>query len=342
MAIGEPPLKKHGIKALFLVWGAPHGSQRSAQIAELLGMDLKHIYIIARQGKYYALFKYIYQFFATLVYLVTHPYRLIFIQDPPIFAALPVYLYSLVSKTRFVIDAHTPPLLNPLWAWTLPLHRFLSRRAIATVVTNTFLKDMVEAWGGSAIGFVLEDPPIYKEIGELPQLEPDATLTVVMVSSASPDEPVREVLETAHSMPDVHFYITGDYARLRPRVLEENVPPNAHFTGYLREGFFPLLAAADVIMDLCVEDYQFLSGANEALWLGKPLITSKGPVLEKYFSRGTVHVDNTASEIVRALEKIRDHRAEFAAEMQSLQMIRSAEWWEKAENLITLIRQHSR
>jgi glycosyltransferase involved in cell wall biosynthesis len=341
MATTEPPSKKMGLQTLFLVWGAPHGSQRSAQIAELLGMDLKHIYITARQGKYYAVFKYVYQFFATLVYLFTHRYRLIFIQDPPIFAALPVYLYSLVSRTRFVIDAHTPPLLSPLWAWTLPLHRFLSRRAITTVVTNAYLKEFVEAWGGGATGFVLEDPPIHQEVGELPQLASDAALTVVMVSSASPDEPVREVLAAARQLPDVHFYITGDYARLRPRVLEEDMPANAHFTGYLREGFFPLLAAADVIMDLCVEEYQFLSGANEALWLGKPLITSKGSVLEGYFTRGTVHVDNTAGEIVQALEKIRDHRAEFAADMQSLQAIRGPEWWEKVNTLLALIQQQS-
>ncbi len=342
MMTAEPPLKKPGLKTLFLVWGAPHGSQRSAQIADLLGMDLKYIYITSRQGKYYALFKYVYQFFATLIYLFTHRYRLIFVQDPPIFAALPVYLYSLVSGARFVIDAHTPPLLSPLWTWTLPLHRFLSRRAITTVVTNTYLKELVEAWGQGATAFVLEDPPIYQQIGELPQLEPDAALTVVMVSSASPDEPVYEVLEAARRLPDVHFYITGDYARLRPRVLMENIPANAHFTGYLREGFFPLLAAADVVMDLCVEEYQFLSGANEALWLGKPLITSKGPVLEGYFNRGTVHVDNTADEIVQAVEKIRNQCATFEADMRSLQAVRGPEWWKKAQDLLNLVQQHVR
>ncbi len=342
MMTAEPPLKKLGLKTLFLVWGAPHGSQRSAQIADLLGMDLKYIYITSRQGKYYALFKYVYQFFATLIYLFTHRYRLIFVQDPPIFAALPVYLYSLVSGAKFVIDAHTPPLLSPLWTWTLPLHRFLSRRAITTVVTNAYLKEFVEAWRQGATGFVLEDPPIYQQIGELPQLEPNAALTVVMVSSASPDEPVYEVLEAARRLPDVHFYITGDYARLRPRVLMENIPANAHFTGYLREGFFPLLAAADIVMDLCVEEYQFLSGANEALWLGKPLITSKGPVLESYFNRGTVHVDNTADKIVQAVEKIRDQRANFEADMRSLQAVRGPEWWKKAQDLLNLIQQHVR
>jgi len=321
-------------KALFLVWGAPHGSQRSAQLAELLGMDLKYIYITARQGKSHALYKYSYQFFATLIFLLRHRYRLIFIQDPPIFAALPVYLYSLVSAARFVIDAHTPPLLSPLWAWTLPLHRFLSRRAVTTVVTNEYLKQLVETWGAPA--FVLEDPPLTFGPLTLPVLQPGA-LNIVMVSSASPDEPVREVIAAARTLPEVHFYITGDYARLRPRVLTEDVPPNVHFTGYLREGFFPLLAAADVIMDLCTEDYQFLSGANEALWLGKPLITSQGPVLEHYFNRGTVHVDNTAEGIRAGVIQVQANLEALKAEMVALQAIRYREWWEKAAALIALI-----
>jgi hypothetical protein len=321
----DPPFKQSKIKALFLVWGAPHGSQRSELIAKSLGMDLKHIYIIARQGRFVAAFKYVYQFFATLVFLVGKRYRLIIIQDPPIFAALPVYLYSLVTSTWFVIDAHTPPLLSPIWAWTLPLHRFLSRRAITTVVTNDYLKKLVEMWNANS--FVLEDPPIDIQVLDLPALVPDA-LNVVMVSSASPDEPVQEVLQAARGLPSVHFHITGDYARLRPRVLEN-----------VRDGFFPLLAAADVIMDLCVEEYQFLSGANEALWLGKPLITSTGPVLEQYFCQGTIHINSTPEEIQQAVKDIRDHLAEFQTEMQALQDIRRPEWWSKADNLVQLIQQ---
>lgn len=329
----EPPLKQLRIKTLFLVWGAPHGSQRSAQLAELLGMDLKQVYLISQQGKLYALFKYVYQFFATLIFLFRTRYRLIFIQDPPIFAALPVYLYRLVSGASFVIDAHTPPLLSPLWAWTLPLHRFLSRRAVTTLVTNEYLKQLVETWGAPA--FVLEDPPLTFGPLPLPTLQSGA-LNIVMVSSASPDEPVREVMTVARTLPDVHFYITGDYARLRPRVLTEDVPPNVHFTGYLREEFFPLLAAADVIMDLCTEEYQFLSGANEALWLGKPLITSQGPVLENYFNQGTVHVDNTADGIRAGVTLVQANLEALQAKMRALQEIRYREWWEKASILITL------
>jgi glycosyltransferase involved in cell wall biosynthesis len=333
MSVNERPLECLGIRTLFLVWGAPHGSHRSELMAQHLGMDLKHVYIIARQGKYYAPFKYFCQLIATLIFLVRKHYQLVFIQDPPIFAALPVYLYSLLSSAKFIIDAHTPPLLNPIWAWTLPLHRFLSRRAITTIVTNDYLQKLVASWGAN--GFVLEDPPIKPHICKSMHLK-DSDLNVVMVSSASPDEPVKEVLKAARDLPEMRFYITGDYVTHRPRIID-SAPPNVHFTGYLREDFYPLLAAADVIMDLCVEDYQFLSGANEALWLGKPLITSKGPVLEGYFDKGTIHVDNTSVGIRLGLLEIQDKLAEFETDMLSLQAERRRDWRARIDQLLGLI-----
>jgi glycosyltransferase involved in cell wall biosynthesis len=334
MPVNEPPFKRLGIRALFLVWGAPRGSKRSKLMAQHLGTDLKHVYIIAKKGKYYAPFKYFYQLIATLIFLVRKRYQLVFIQDPPIFAVLPVYFYSLLSHTKFIIDAHTPPLLSPIWAWTLPLHRFLSRRAITTIVTNDYLQKLVASWGANA--FVLEDPPIEPDMSKPMHLE-DSALNVVMVSLASPDEPVKEVLKAARDLPDMRFYITGDFANYRH--IMDSAPPNVYFVGYLREDFFPLLDAADVILDLCVDDYQFLSGANEALWLGKPLITSKGPVLEGYFNKGTIHIDNTAESICRAIITMRDDLPMFEAGIRALQEERRREWQQKAEALIRLIQQ---
>lgn len=331
----RPSFKHLGIRTLFLIWGAPHGSHRSEHMAQHLGMDLKHIYITAKQGKYYAPFKYFYQLIATLIFLVRKRYQLVFIQDPPILAAIPVYLYSLLSPTRFIIDAHTPPLVSPIWAWTLSLHRFLSRQAITTIVTNDYLQKLVASWGANA--FVLEDPPIRPNISKPMHLEGDA-LNVVMVSSASPDEPVKEVLKAARDLPDMRFYITGDYAKSYQHIID-SAPPNVRFTGYLREDFFPLLDAADVVMDLCVDDHQFLSGANEALWLGKPLITSKGPVLEGYFNKGTIHVDNTSTEIRQGLLEIQGKLTKFETDMLSLQVIRRRNWWARIDQLLTLIQQ---
>ena len=232
MLVNESPFKRLGIRALFLIWGAPHGSRRSELMAQHLGMDLRHVYITARQGRYYALYKYPYQLIATLALLARNRYQLVFIQDPPIFAVLPVYLYSLVSSIKFIIDAHTPPLLHPMWAWTLSLHRFLSRRAITTIVTNDYLQELVTSWGAHA--FVLQDPPIEPEVSRPMQLE-NSGLNVVMVSSASPDEPVKEVLKAARDLPEMSFYITGDHAKSHQHIIDVSGLAPSYFCTTVRE-----------------------------------------------------------------------------------------------------------
>jgi glycosyltransferase involved in cell wall biosynthesis len=328
-------LARMGIKAAFLVWGPPSGSQRSDFMGGQLGTAVQRICFTAKRGRRIAPIKYFSQTLMTLAWLVRHRYQLIFVQDPPIFAVLPVYCYSLLSKAHFIIDSHTDALQAPFWEWTLPLHRFLDRRAIITIVTNDHLREMIESWGGH--GFTLQDPPAEFEILK-PRKLPESTLNIVVVSTADYDEPIDEILQAARDVPSVDFYITGDFTRSPRHVtIVDSAPDNVHFTGYLHEGYFDLLAAADVIMCLSTEDNTFLSGANEALWLGKPLITSDWPLLREYFLKGAIHVDNTAEGIRRAITTMRDDLSGFEADMRALQRTRRQEWWERATDLLQII-----
>jgi glycosyltransferase involved in cell wall biosynthesis len=330
-----------GVQALFIVWGAPQGSHRSKLIGEQLGIDVHHICFTAKQGWFTAPVKYFFQMLMTLVFLIRHrtgsehAHELIFVQDPPIFAVLPVYVYSLFSEAHFIIDSHTDALQAAFWKWTLPLHRFLERRAVTTIVTNDKLREMIEGWGAHA--FTLEDPPAQFNISQ-PTILPDSTLNVVVVSTADYDEPVQEIVEAARRLEDVDFYITGDFANSRKHQgIVENAPGNVHFTGYVREGYFALLDATDVIMCLTTEDNTFLSGANEALWLGKPIITSDWPLLRAYFNKGTIHVDNTVADIRHAVQEMKDNLADFQAGIRSLQKDRYKDWWKRADDLVHII-----
>jgi len=337
MLINEPPFKRLGIRALFLIWGAPQGSHRSEFISQRLGADVQHIYITTKRGRSVAPIKYFFQAIMTFAFLVWHRYQLVLVQDPPIFAALPVYVYSLFSKARFIIDSHTDALQAPFWEWTLPLHRFLESRAITTIVTNDRLREIVEGWGRH--GFTLEDPPAEFHISK-PTVLPDGTLNVVVVSTADYDEPIREILEVARDLREVDFYITGDFSRSNyHQSLVESAPKNVHFTGYLREGYFALLDAADVIMCLTTEDNTFLSGDNEALWLGKPLITSDWPILRRYFSKGTIHVDNSVEQIRQGVLEMRQHLDTYQTEIRVLQAERRRDWWARIDQLLALIQQ---
>jgi glycosyltransferase involved in cell wall biosynthesis len=273
----------------------------------------------------------------TFAFLIRHRYQLVFVQDPPIFTVLPVYFFSLFSKTRFIIDSHTDALQASWWKWTLPLHRFLESRAITTIVTNDRLREMIEGWG--AHGFTLPDPPAQFDIPK-PRMLSDSSLNVVVVSTADYDEPIEEILEVARELPEVNFYITGDFANSRHHQgVVERAPESVHFTGYLREDYFALLDAADVVMCLTTEDNTFLSGNNEALWLGKPIITSDWPVLRRYFSRGTLHVENSVAKICQSVLDMRERLDEYQAEIRALQADRRRDWWARVDQLLTRIQQ---
>jgi len=320
------------LKGLFVVWGPLQGSRRSEQIAKKFKIDIEYIYLTRKTGLLYAPFKYAYQAVATLSLLFQRRPDLVFIQNPPIFGALFVYFYCLFFGAQFVIDTHTGALLYPQWQPTIPLQQFLARRALATIVTNKYLAEKIASWNASI--FVLEDPPMTL---------PHNGLKVVMVSVAYPDEPVAEMVEVARHLPEMTFYITGDFSK--SRYFAETVrtaPANVHFTGFLREGYFALLAAADVIVCLTKDDYTFQSGANEALWLGKPLITSDWPVLRDYFNKGTLHVDNSVEGIEQALGEMAENLAAFQADMAILQQECRAQWSEKAQALLALIQQNER
>lgn len=327
---------KLGVRALFLVWGFPQGAPRSQSIAQRFGMGVEHVYLTPRQGGLYALLKYPVQAMKTLIVLARGRPQVVFVQNPPVFAALMVYLWGLVAGSKYVIDSHTDALLSSWWAWSLPLHRFLSRRAVTTLVTNEHLQQMIAAWGADA--FVLQDVPTTFPGRRQVHLE-ESTFNVAVVSTVSYDEPIAPVLEAADRLPEVGFYITGSYPAKAQHVVQ-SAPANVHFTGYVPdEEFYGLLEAAQVVMCLTTENHTMQSGASEALWLGKPVITSDWPLLREYFCKGAIHVDNTADSIGRAIVTMRDNLSVFEADILALQRERLCQWQERAGALACHIRQ---
>ncbi|MFC2023131.1 hypothetical protein ACFLT5_00135 [Chloroflexota bacterium] len=333
----KKPLARLGIRAVVLVWDAPGGTHRSEHLGQHLGADVRHVYITRKKGWLVAPFKYCCQAIMTLVLISRNRYRLVFVQNPPVFAALSVYVYSLFARACFVIDSHTEALLAPVWQWTLPLHRFLSRRAIATMTTNDHLQQMIASWGAPA--FVLRDVPSTSPKRKQVHLL-DAVMNVAVVSSASHDEPTDQVLEAARTLPDVAFFVTGNYHTRSLQSTVERAPANVHFTGYMPdEEYYGLLEVVQVVICLTTEDHTHQSGASEALWLGKPIITSDWPLLRRYFDKGTIHIDNTAESIRQAVLTIVSNLPVYEAEIRELREERQHEWLEKAQALMRLVEQ---
>lgn len=322
------------LKAAFLVWGPPSHGPRSRILARELGIDALHyIYSTTRRGWLSAPYKYGYQAIQTLRLLFRERPQVVFVQSPPSFAVLFVYLYCALTGAKYLIDAHSAALL--LWVWTWPgwLHRFLARRAVATIVTNEHFQQRIQSWGACA--FVLRDIPTTFERNDDYPL--DGSFNVVVVNTFSQDEPLAEVLEAAKNLPHVRFYVTGKKKMASSDTLAL-APANVHFTDFLPDSaYYALLNNAQAVMCLTTRDHTMQRGACEALSLGKPIITSDWPLLRTYFHAGTVHVANTTESIRQGIAEMNTHYNLYETGIKALQQEQRREWEEKVLALTHLI-----
>jgi glycosyltransferase involved in cell wall biosynthesis len=323
-------------QSLFLVWGPPSHGPRSQVFAKELGIDELHfVYATTRRGLLSAPFKYAYQAVQTLRLLFRKRPRIVFVQSPPSLAVLFVYLYCARTHSRYVIDAHSAALLLPVWTRPRWLHSVLARKAVTTIVTNRHFQEVIESWGGRA--FILRDiPTTFPRAGTYPL---NGDFNVAVVNTFSGDEPLREILEAAAGLDGVHFFVTGKKSSADRQILA-GAPSNVHFTDFLpRESYYALMASSQAVMCLTTRDHTMQRGACEALSLGKPIITSRWPILREYFHKGTVHVDNTVTGIRQGVLDMKEHHSLYQVEVGDLQSAQRREWQEKVEALIGLIQE---
>jgi len=323
-------------QALFLVWGPPSHGPRSQVFARELGIEELHfIYSTTRRGLLAAPLKYSFQAIKTLKLLFQKRPKIVFVQSPPSFAVIFVYLYCALTNGRYIVDAHSDALQSSYWTRPQWLYRFLARQAITTIVTNEHFEHMISDWGGHA--FVLRDVPTTFPVGDRYPL--NGKFNLVVVNTFAADEPLHEVLAAAAELEEVEFHITGKKSRAGQH-LPRLIPENVHFTDYLPdETYYALLDASQAVMCLTTRDHTMQRGACEALSLGKPIITSNWPLLENYFYRGTVHVDNTKAGIRDGVLEMRQNYKIYHAGIRRLQIEQREEWQAKITLLANMIRQ---
>jgi hypothetical protein len=319
--------------ALFLAWSAPSHTRRSELIARRLKIPLLRTHVLSMKP-YLAPLRYSAQAVWTLFALFKRRPQVVFVQNPPIFAPLFAWIYCALCGASLIIDSHTDALLcPPIWKWSLPLHRFLSRRAATTLVTNEYLRQLVASWG--AMSHIIADVP-----SDLPAGTPypmEHPFNVAMISSYSPDEPLDRVFQAAQQLPDVGVFVTGDPKRSQ-RPVRVDLPPNVHLTGLLPDDrYYGLLRSVQAAMALTTVDHTMQRGACESVWLGQPIITSNWPVLRQNFYQGTVHVDNTVEGIVAGIRRMRSEHDELAKGILVLQQERRQQWENTVSELRSLL-----
>ncbi len=317
---------------MFISW-APYCS-RSDSIAARLDGESHLVYspFWGSRGST-ILFKYLVQFVRTFVLLLRRRPKAVFVMTPPVVTCFPIWLYCKLARAKFLIDAHTGAFLDRRWQSTMFLHRFFSRAAATTIVTNDHLADTVRQWGGHAT--IVRDVPV--EFAEPTAVPLEQGCNMVLVSSFADDEPIDVFFEAARQCADVTFHVTGNHRSAPPELLRQK-PKNVRLTGFLSDGeYVGLLKSSDAVLALTTRDHTMQRGAYEAVYLETPVIVSNFGVLRESFDHGAVHVDNTAADIARGVCQMQEHLARYRKEVQELRQRKLAIWETTKAGLLATI-----
>lgn len=308
-------------RATFISW-APFCS-RSDSIAAALGAT-SHMVYAANWGSRYStiLLKYLHQSWKTLRLLLREKPRTIFVMTPPVFACFPIWLYAQFWGARYVIDAHSGAFLDRRWTPMLFLHRFFSRWAAITIVTNDHLEKMIRSWGAKAS--IISDLPVV--FPPPAQMTLNGSFRITLVNTFTRDEPLELFLRAAPALPDVQFYITGSLNDANKGLLRMK-SDNVEFTGFLPSSeYVGLLLASHAVMSLTTLEHTMQRGAYEAVYLGKPVLVSGSEFLRKAFYKGAVYVENSVDGIVSAVREMKENLPEYQQQVASLRVEKLQRW----------------
>lgn len=314
-----------------VVW-APEGD-RTQQFAERLDAELYCIHYLQFQRPILAPVKYIPQFVKTLQSLFRQRPKAVYVTNPPVFAALSVWVYCLLTGGAFIMDTHSPALYSRRWAWATPLQRALARRARLNITDQERFRRLFESWGADAI--ILEKPLKHLPRQAPPPLRSPLEVTVVNIFAA--DEPLAPILDAARCLPDVRFYVLGD-TRLADAEMLAAAPDNVVFTGWLKQDvYWRRLQDSHAVMALTTYPHSLLAGGHDGVAVERPLILSDQPALTAYFTSGALFVDNTAGGIEAAVREMRATYPEQQHQIAELRRQKQAHWQASFEALRAVV-----
>jgi Glycosyl transferases group 1 len=330
-----PSSTKHNSESssLFISW-APFCS-RSDSIAKWVN-GVSHMVYAGHWGSHplTIFLKYLEQSCRTLAILFKARPRTVFVMTPPVIACFPVWIYCKLTNAQYVIDAHSGAFLDSRWKPLLFVHKFFSRHAAVTIVTGEYLYQFVQTWNATAM--IVGDVPVC--FAEPKPMQLDGKCNMTLVNTFTHDEPLELFVEAARKTPDIQFYVTGDARNADAKILRTK-PDNLHFTGFLpNANYVGLLMASDAVICLTTLPHTMQRGAYEAVYLGKPVVTSNTELLRKAFNRGAVHVDNNIEDIVAGLCEMRKNLSSYQSEVQSLRREKLATWNTVVADLSSLIK----
>ena len=271
----------------------------------------------------------------TVALLVRRRVDVVLVQNPSLVLAVLCVLLRPLLGFRLVVDAHNEavtPYINRQ-RWVKWLSAWVIRRSDLTIVSNRQLAHLVDAIGGSSLS--LPDPiPVPPAPGAACVLPP--AFNVVLIATHARDEPIAEVFEAVRGL-DLQLHVTGNPRHLDPRVAAA-VPANVRLTGFLPDqDYWGLLRSADGIIDLTLMDHCLVSGAYEALALGKAMLLSDNAACRELFGDAACYTNNATADIRRAILELRSRHEQLELAAQGKRAELARRWETTARDLMAWV-----
>jgi glycosyltransferase involved in cell wall biosynthesis len=294
-------------------------------------LDAKVIKVRISTNRFVRLLNYPFLAFITFLNLMHKKFDAVFVQLPPIQAALPAYLYCKIFKKKIIFDSHSGIFFYP------GLHQKLYFRHYCSVVKHINLnlvhnQAILDRLCLKNTPSVLLEDKIYLTPSPI---NASLLVKIAVICGYGKDEPIQEIIESARNLPDVQFFLTGKSKKIN--IIHK--PNNINFTGYLADSDYgKLLQSVNIIMALSNREDTVLCGAYEAVGLTKPLITSDTLVLKTYFNKGTIHTANNAQAIVQAIKTAQANLERLYNEMLVLRKEKIETWQKQFEPVEALLK----
>lgn len=285
-------------------WITWEDHRRSIELAKELSAD----YIFIKSIELFVV-RHIVKAIKTVFVIYNYRNGIVVVQNPSrVLAALASFM-KIWFSFPLIVDRHTNFRVgkgisfNPAIWFAVLCSEFSLRMADLTVVTNDFLKDLVESKGGRAL--VLHDK-IPNIVCPKKKLDLPSGINILFVCTYANDEPFNEVISAAKRLShDCHIHITGNYRKAGLDPEHSDLPKNVHLLGFVSsEDYSNYLISCDVVLVLTTSEWVILCGGYEAVAVEKPLITSDTKALKEFFKGMVFHAAPTSQSICDAINTV--------------------------------------
>ncbi|NMT63801.1 glycosyltransferase [Marinobacter orientalis] len=286
-------------KRLWITW---ENHRRSKELASEFSADYYPLVYEAKRPLRYILLT-----MRTIMVLLNEKPNVVFCQNPSIFLTALLVFLKTIFNYRLVVDRHSnfkfehKNSSSIKWRIFQLLSKWTIKKADLTIVTNKYLQNICNGYGGNAI--ILQDkipnlsrklkrsPPSFMREMKKPQ--------VMFVTMFDPDEPVDEIIKAGKNLSDCVCYLSGNYKKYYSSLeAEKLLDSNIVLTGYVSdEDYLSLMENSDLVVVLTKKDFILNCGGYEAIAMNKPLILSDTPTLRSYFGSAAKYTKCRVSEI---------------------------------------------